>query len=256
MIRLKINAVLVPADDEPLRGPHRILARVADDLVLFKIDRPHGRPFVVPRAIVAQWVADQLVSIGPDPAPDYIRRTGNEIPTMHRTKRDSLWAAIRPLVTGEDADLIFDEGHRWKVLTLRAVDVKVTAAYLYRVLQRYWQFGQIPNALLPAYSNSGGAGKVRASVEGSKRGRPRKVLSAGHDLGAVGVNLTPDDLKFIALSVKVFHLRRGMTLKESYDEMVLHHYSTRELFDGEVRKIPVPSNRLIQLPAYRIGRLG
>ncbi|MGP8437978.1 hypothetical protein ACT2FY_08290 [Paraburkholderia fungorum] len=251
MIRLKINAILVPAGDEPLTGPHRILARIADDLVLFKLDQPHGRPFFVPRPVVAQWVADKLVSIGPDPAPDYVRRADNEIRTAHRTRRDRLWAAIKPLVTGEDAELIFDEGYRWKVLTLRAAEVNVTVAYLYRVLQRYWQFGQIPNALLPAYSNSGGAGKVRASIEGSKRGRPRKVLAAGHDPSAVGVNVTPDDLKFIALSVKVYHLRRGMTLKESYDEMVLHHYSAHELFDGEVRKIPFPSNRLIQLPTYR-----
>lgn len=251
MISPKINAILVSASDEPLTGRHRVLARVADDLVLFKLDRPHGRPSIVPRPVVARWIADQLVSIGPDLAPDYVRRADNEIPIAHRTRRDTLWAAIKPLVTGEDAGLIFDEGYRWKVLTRRAAEVNVTVAYLYRVLQRYWQFGQIPNALLPAYPNSGGAGKVRASVEGRKRGRPRKVLTAGHDPGAVGINVTPDDLKFIALSVKVFHLRRGMTLKESYDEMVLHHYSTRDLFDGEVRKIPLPSNQLIQLPTYR-----
>jgi len=251
MIRLKINAVLVPASEEPFAGSHRILARIADDLVLFKLEQAHGKPFIVPRSVATRWVAEKLVSIGPDPTPDYVRRADDEIPAAHRTRRDALWAAIKPLVAGEDAELIFDEGYRWKMLTLRAAEVKVTVAYLYRVLQRYWQFGQIPNALLPAYSNSGGAGKVRASAEGSKRGRPRKVLVAGHDPGAVGVNVTPDDLKFIALSVKVYHLRRGMTLKESYDEMVLHHYSTRELFDGEVRKIPFPANLLIQLPTYR-----
>ncbi len=89
MIRLKINAVLVPAGDEPLAGRHRILARIADDLVLFKLDQPHGKPFVSPRSVVAQWVADRSVSIGPDPAPDYVRRADNEIPAAHRTRRDT-----------------------------------------------------------------------------------------------------------------------------------------------------------------------
>jgi hypothetical protein len=119
-----------------------------------------------------------------------------------------LWAAIRPLVTGEDAKIILDEGYRWKVLTPRAAEVNFTVADLYRMLQRYWQFGQIPNALLPA-SNSGGAGMVRASVEGSKRGRP---LPLGTTRGRLA-SMTSDDLKFIALSVKVCHLRRGMDAK-------------------------------------------
>lgn len=251
MIRVKLNSVLVPAGGEPLACPHRVLARSGHVFILFKLEPPHGKPFIVPRTVVAQWVARQLVSIGPDPVPDYIRRAENDIPMPHRAKRDTLWDAIRPLVTGENAELIFDEGHRWTLLTQRASEAGVTVAYLYRVLQRYWQYGQVPNALLPAYPNSGGAGKVRAVVEGSKRGRPRKVVTSGHDPAAVGVNVTPDDLKFIALSIKFYHLRRGMTLKESYDEMVLHHYSTRELIDGEVRNIPFPSNQLIQLPTYR-----
>lgn len=251
MTRLKINAVLVPNGDTPFSGAHRILARQGDHFVLFKLEPTHGKPFAVPREIANRWVSEQLVSVGPDPSPDYVRRPESEIPTTHRAKRDTLWNAICPLVTGENADLILDEGDRWRLLTRRAAEVGFTVAYLYRVLQRYWRYGQIPNALLPGYPNSGGAHKTRLSVEGRKRGRPRKVLAAGHDPRAVGVNVTADDLKYIALSVKLYHLRRGMTLKESYDEMILHHYSTPELVDGEVRKIPYPSNRLVQLPAYR-----
>ncbi|KVM72366.1 hypothetical protein WJ60_07655 [Burkholderia ubonensis] len=251
MTRLKINAVLVPNGDTPFAGAHRILARQGDHVVLFKLEPTHGKPFAVPREMANRWVNEQLVSVGPDPSPDYIRRPESEIPASHRAKRDALWNAICPLVTGEHANLIFDAGDRWRLLTQRAAEVGFTAAYLYRVLQRYWRYGQIPNALLPGYPNSGGARKTRLSVEGRKRGRPRKVVAAGHDPGAIGVNVTADDLKFIALSVKLCHLRRGMTLKESYDEMILHHYSTPEHVDGEVRKIPYPSNRLIQLPAYR-----
>ncbi|MFK0380274.1 hypothetical protein [Pandoraea sp. NPDC090278] len=251
MKRLQINTVLVPNGPAPFADAHRILARRGESLILFRLASPPGKPFLVPRNTVNQWVTNGLLVIGADPSPDYIRRPDSEIPVAHKTRRDELWAAIQPLVTGENADLILDEGLRWELLTARAQKVGLTVAYLYRVLQRYWRDGQVPNALLPAYSKSGGATKTRQSTEGRKRGRPRKVLVTGHDLGATGVNVTAADLKFIALSLKLYHLRRGMTLQDSYDEMILHHYSSHELVDGEVRKTPYPSNQLIQVPAYR-----
>ncbi|MBF4360230.1 transposase, partial [Vibrio anguillarum] len=44
---------------------------------------------------------------------------------------------------------------------------------LYRLIRQYWQRGQIVNALLPDYKNSGAKGKKRIPGE-IKLGRPRK----------------------------------------------------------------------------------
>ena len=45
---------------------------------------------------------------------------------------------------------------------------------IYTYLRRYWQGGQIKNALIPHYHKSGGKGKER-QVKDRKRGRPRGV---------------------------------------------------------------------------------
>lgn len=46
-----------------------------------------------------------------------------------------------------------------------------TKQTIYRAARQYWQYGQIPNALLPKYRNSGAKGKKRTST--TKLGRPR-----------------------------------------------------------------------------------
>ena len=44
---------------------------------------------------------------------------------------------------------------------------------LYRLLRRYWERGQIANAFLPDYKNSGGKGKKREKAASRGIGRPR-----------------------------------------------------------------------------------
>lgn len=51
-------------------------------------------------------------------------------------------------------------------------EYSTTKQMLYRLLMRYWQRGQIANALLPDYKNSGGQGKIRQAKD-KKLGRPR-----------------------------------------------------------------------------------
>ena len=49
-----------------------------------------------------------------------------------------------------------------------------TKQSIYRFARRYWQRGQIPNALVPDYKNSGAKGQKRRAT--TKLGRPRKYM--------------------------------------------------------------------------------
>jgi putative transposase len=51
----------------------------------------------------------------------------------------------------------------------------VSRPYLYKLIRRYWQRGQVPNALLPDYKNSGGKGQKRFAKD-KKLGRPRQIM--------------------------------------------------------------------------------
>jgi hypothetical protein len=141
------------------------------------------------------------------------------IPLKYQLKRDKLWSIIEPIVTGENQEIVFSSGDRWRLIEERSKKVGMTSAYIYRLIQRYWLYGQIPNALLPAYSNSGGRGKVKQDSE-KKRGRPRKTWVTGHDREDVGVNVSDKDRDYIITSLKLYHLRQGKSLAESYEEVI------------------------------------
>jgi transposase InsO family protein len=53
---------------------------------------------------------------------------------------------------------------------------EVSRPYLYKLIRRYWQRGQVPNALLPDYKNSGGKGQKRIA-KNKKLGRPRVIMA-------------------------------------------------------------------------------
>jgi len=233
----------------PFDTPHRVLQVIGDEVVLFRLKAPFQKPFFEDRSIALNWLQSSTLLIQDFPLPSYMKADA-QVPTKYLTRRDELWATIEPLVTGENAVIIFSVGDRWRLITQRAEETGITPPYLLRLLQRYWLYGQIPNALIPAYGNSGGKGKPKDST-GKKLGRRRNVLKSGHDLEAIGVNVSPQDMVYIATSVKQFHLRQGKSLTESRDDMIDRYYSKIEIVNGEVTKVPLPDAQLIQIQAYR-----
>ena len=246
---LKKNVVLFPADDNaPFDAPHRVLHIIGTEVVLFRLQLPLGKPFHHDTSTVAGWLKSGLLRTDHYPLPAYIR-PDTEVPEQDREKRDALWTTLEPLVTGDNELIIFDRGSRWRLIVRRAKETGYSSAYLLRILQRFWQFGQVPNALLPAYMNSGGKGKTKSSDK-KKRGRPRNVVLTGHDPTAIGVNVTRNDLANIATSIKLFHLRQGKSFAATRDEMISRYYSVPRVVDGEIIRVPLPDSQLIQRQAF------
>lgn len=246
---LRKNVVLEPGLDGPFDAPHRVLWCDRTDVVLIRLTPPIGKPFFADTSQVEGWLDGKTLKVGSFALPSHIK-PDNEVPTTYVEKRDQLWAIIQPLVTGINESIIFSAGDRWRLVEARAREVHRTPTYVYSLLQRYWLYGQMPNALMPAYGNCGAAGKLRKAND-RKRGRRRDVVLSGHDPSAVGVNVTAQDLVYIAKSIKVFHLRQGKSLAESRTEMINRYYSEPRLIDDEVVRVPKRDADLIQLPAYR-----
>lgn len=89
------------------------------------------------------------------------------------------------------SSIIVDDGcFEAKVRAQRVEQVErsglASKATIYKLLRRYWQRGQKPNALLPDYKNSGAPGKSRTALGQVKTGRIRQ-FGVGN-----GIKVTPE----------------------------------------------------------------
>lgn len=96
---------------------------------------------------------------------------------------------IKPIVKDEE---VFDKRVRARRINQIISESSIGKTTIYRLLRRYWQRGQIKNAFLPDYNNSGAAGRRRQFVN-SKAGRNR-VYGSGE-----GVPVTEDIRKMFRI---------------------------------------------------------
>ncbi|NJL80681.1 MAG: transposase, partial [Richelia sp. SM2_1_7] len=151
----------------------------------------------------------------------------------HGRKRDEAWEVIAPIVNNkEKAFLSVERGTLIKQAVERTGRNKVT---IYKYLRRYWQGGQKPNALLPKFSNCGGASKERHPQE-NKRGRPSKQDKLKGKV--TGINVDLEIRQIITKSARIFHEKQGRTLKDAYQHM-LQEYFSHGCYDSDGVKIPI-----------------
>jgi len=151
------------------------------------------------------------------------------LPESQRRRRERAWKIIANLVTDEPR--IYDASYRASCIATCVETGMATRTTIYKYLRRYWQRGQIPNALLPDYSNSGGKGKKRDSKTGIKRGRPRKY---GEELG---LNITKDIRKVFRVAVDRYYVSQSkFTLRGAYDQMIKDFFCNR-IIDTETDRV-------------------
>lgn len=86
--------------------------------------------------------------------------------------RDKNYQIIKPLL--EEPDFYIKKVRARRVAIILESG-EVSRTYIYKLIRRYWQRGQVPNTLLPDYRNSGGKGQKRV-VKDKKLGRPREIM--------------------------------------------------------------------------------
>ena len=141
-----------------------------------------------------------------------------------RKHRDEIWDIIKPLIEGEhkedwSKEHIFIAEKRGPMIASASESSKRAKRLIYTYLRRYWQGGQIKNALIPHYHKSGGKGKER-QVKDRKRGRPRGVAQETQTpemQTSMGVNVTPEIRKMFDRGIRLFYENQdGRTLREAW----------------------------------------
>lgn len=134
----------------------------------FAIDDNKGFPEIIYFDECHGWVDEGRINKIPDPYA-YLQAESWDIESNNYQEIQKHYELIKPIIEGEEA---FNKRTRTKRINYAIATSGISKSTIYRLVRRYWQRGQIKNALLPDYKNSGAAGK-RRNFTNSKAGRPR-----------------------------------------------------------------------------------
>ncbi|WP_270825738.1 hypothetical protein [Aeromonas sp. QDB68] len=149
---------------------YRILAEQQDEIVWISLDDEAAFPSVISRQVLLDAIDNEVLQRIEDPYAKLYYAQPDE-GTKAGDLRDKNYQLIQPLISNPEC--MFPRV-RSRVVNQIIATQATTKKNLYRLIRRYWQRGQTPNALLPDYKNSGAQGKKRVS-KGGKLGRPRPV---------------------------------------------------------------------------------
>lgn len=158
-----------------------------------------------------------------------------------RNRRNEI---ISPLVSDPERRIL-DAASRGKMIKDRSLETGVSASHIYRFLRRWWQLGQLTNALVPEFGRCGAPGEEREAGE-AKRGRPRH--GSGTEV-PVGINVT----RQVADNLKdgTRFLKKGDSLQQAYDKTLTLHFSEQVIEDGLRRNQHLPLERLPSIEQFR-----
>ena len=196
----------------------RILWISVHDIALIEVNNPRAVPKLQSRkAVEDALLHNKLRVVGIDP---YLPATipSDLLTEARRSRRDRAWAVIRPLIEEHMPDIFIRE-KRGRLASERAQEAGVSKTTLYGYLRRYWQGGQIPNALIPHFHASGAFGEDRLE-SGQKRGRPRQDKSSG------GINVTPEIRDLFRKGIRRFYENRDRSsLRDAYQHTLEHYFN-------------------------------
>ncbi len=149
----------------------RILKMTPYHIIWIDIDSSSANPFLSEKNELIQSIEANEAELIEDPFANIALMKVIE-GSIQQQKRDTGMELIRPLITH---DQFFDPSIRFDLVKRILEQQKSTHQTIYRLARRYWQRGQIPNALIPSYQNSGAKGSKRIAKD-KKLGRPRKSM--------------------------------------------------------------------------------
>jgi putative transposase len=152
---------------------YRVLSVPGEGLVWIAIEDKKAFPLIIEIKDIETLVLDEKLVRVDDPY-FFLKLLNPDNGSKDVVTRDRNCELIKPLVDDPLFYISNIRRARMKEILNRG---EISKPYLYRLVRQYWQRGQMPNALLPDYRNSGGKGKQRV-VKEAKLGRPR-VRSEG-----------------------------------------------------------------------------
>lgn len=199
---------------------------------LITLQAPLALPREYPLDVLRRQVEEGSIELATHktPAPPRAEPTPHE-----RRKMASRLNIIAPLITHED---IFNTERRHALILERAAQVPCSQTTIYKNLRKWWQGGQVEDALRDAKSDTAETGKPATT---RRRGRipAKSIYEAPYQL-------LEGDIANIKHVVKTYYLKGEIsTLRSAYDRLIDDYY---RYLDGEGLSAPLPIGRR---PTYR-----
>lgn len=247
---LNINSIWTFSDFEGIpNGKYRLLQiyESVNALIFFPInDKKSNKPKIVDIHEFILGKSQNKAKESYFETPPYQQANDCDIKYLHKEKRDLAYSIIKPFISQKAFLYNYASKFKSRAIKKYALENNIDPHKVYRSLNAYWKYGQNVNALLPAYSNSGGIARIRKDAT-NKRGRPHKnkfeLLSKNS-----GKNVTDNDRTYIIKSFEKYCLKTNpRPITHAYKAMLMEYYSL-EIEKAEIYgNIPsVPS-----LPQYR-----
>ncbi|MGE8449474.1 MAG: Mu transposase C-terminal domain-containing protein [Pseudomonadales bacterium] len=228
-----VNSVIEAVSDAL---PFERLARVlwiderASSMTLITVAETPRRPWTVASQEVRAWLQRGEVWCSQLRLPAYMLQVEEDIPDAEKAIRERNWQRIAGLVNAQIAGEIFQARAMGPLIAAHAKATGMQRKTLYRLLYRYWMYGQIRNALLPDYENVGAPGKARVFAGGKRPGRPpRRLASAGERVGKI---LGDDDKSFIRIGYSLYKNNAVGTVTDAYHQTLRRFYVEEHVVPG------------------------
>ncbi|MFK3866322.1 transposase [Pseudoalteromonas rhizosphaerae] len=178
--------------------------------------------------------------------PPHLLYSEEEIDKRHLASRDEKFSLIKELVNNEQ--FIFDYATKSRVpaLAKHAKEKQKARTTIARLLNTYWRYGQDKNALLPAYQNSGGAGKQRQITnQPAGAGKTTRTLAVTRSKTFIVTDLDKENIR---KALKKHHLKpHGKNLVETRKELLRTYYADEITRADALNEAPyVPSYKQVR----------
>jgi transposase InsO family protein len=224
-MKLYINMLLERINANPDAETDRVLwvSEAGDEVVLIRLCDKKANPLYESYSeLIAELERGELKVLEVDPYAPVAKRN-DEVPAKHLKVRDRAWQVIEPIIQ-LPRDGQFLRSERGPIITRLVREKRAAKSMIYGYLRRYWQGGQVKNALFPEFSNCGAPGKLKPDTS-AKRGCPRKFADSAK---APGVNVSDETRRLFKLGIEAFYENpknpTKMTLREAYNRTIARFF--------------------------------
>ena len=232
-------------------GRYRILDLDSDAglLILFRLGMlPDSRkPFATDFDTFTQWTLEPAITFVDFTPPLGMTLPEDSISEEQRKTRDTRFELIAPLVDDPCFLTSYSTHRRSSLIVSHAGRLGADIKTIYRLLNRFCEFGQMPNALLDSYENCGAPGKVRR-VGSKQLGAP---LEQGTFIlrSRQGVNSAPHHKNFEQALREVITETKSRRIRFTF-ERVYRKLKRMPPYCEEIERAK-EDNRAPQIPSMR-----
>ncbi|MFS2068753.1 Mu transposase C-terminal domain-containing protein [Pseudomonas sp. CT11-2] len=245
-MKVVVNGVFEPVTE---------LSVISDMVRAIHLDEKHDVVFVIgltepfrqPYAVGLEGFCCSLSSGDTKPVtittPEFMMVLEDDLSEKAKQARDDKWDVIAPLIESSYPGQLFVRGELGRLVSNRASELGIQRKTIYRLLYRYWVYGQVRNSLLNNYTAVGVPERnYDPSRPPGRRPRFQGVLvQPAKIINAV-------DKRCIRLGYSLYVNDKKPSIVSAYDEMLKKFYSVKDMSkkDGEGCRL-LPSS---EIPNY------